>query len=66
VVVESDETFFEHSEKGNKHLNRPSRKRGTQRKNRGTGENKAAIIVSTDRKKSLKMTLSTMGRREIL
>jgi transposase-like protein len=61
-VVESDETFFEHSEKGNKRLNRPSRKRGTQGKPRGIGQNKAAVIVSTDRKKSLKMTLSTMGR----
>ena len=61
-VVESDETFFEHSEKGNKHLTRPARKRGTQGKSRGIGQNKAAVIVSTDRKNSLKMTLSTMGR----
>jgi len=61
-VVESDETFFEHSEKGNKHLTRNSRKRGTQSKNRGLGSNKASVIVSIDRKKSMKMTLSTMGR----
>jgi len=61
-VVESDETFFEHSEKGNKRMKRPARKRGTQGKPRGIGQNKAAVIVSTDRKKSLKMTLSTMGR----
>jgi transposase-like protein len=61
-IVESDETFFEHSEKGNKDLKRSARKRGTQEKNRGTGTNKASVIVSTDRKKSLKMTLSTMGR----
>ena len=61
-VVESDETFFEHSEKGSKHLSRPARKRGTQGKKRGIGENKAAVIVTTDRNKSLKMTLSTMGR----
>jgi len=61
-VVESDETFFEHSEKGNKKLNRLPRKRGTQAKNKGTGTNKATVIVSKDRNKSLKMTLSTMGR----
>ena len=61
-IVESDETFFEHSQKGSKCLNRPARKRGTHAKSRGTGQNKAAVIVSTDRKKSLKMTLSTMGR----
>ena len=61
-VVESDETFFEHSEKGSKRLNRPARKRGTQAKSRGIGQNKATVIVTKDRKKSLKMTLSTMGR----
>jgi transposase-like protein len=61
-VVESDETFFEHSEKGNKHLTHPPRKRGTQAKNKGIGTNKATVIVSKDRNKSLKMTLSTMGR----
>jgi len=43
-------------------LNRPARKRGTQGKSRGTGKNKATVIVSADRNKSLKMTLSTMGR----
>jgi transposase-like protein len=61
-VVESDETFFEHSQTGNKHLNRPARKRGTDLKNKGIGSNKATVIVSTDRKQSLTMTLSTMGR----
>jgi transposase-like protein len=61
-IVESDETFFEHSEKGDKDLKRPARKRGTEAKKRGIGTNKAAVIVSTDRKKSMKMTVSTMGR----
>jgi hypothetical protein len=61
-IVESDETFFEHSEKGSKYSERPARKRGTQLKNRGIGSNKAAVIVSTDRNKHTKLTLSTMGR----
>jgi transposase-like protein len=61
-IVESDETFFEHSEKGHKDLKRPARKRGTEVKSRGIGANKATVIVSTDRKKSMKMTVSTMGR----
>jgi transposase-like protein len=61
-IVESDETFFEHSAKGDKRLERPARKRGTDTKNRGIGNNKASVIVSTDRKKSMKMTVSTMGR----
>jgi len=61
-VVESDETFFEHSEKGNRHMQRPARKRGTDLKKRGISTDKAAVIVSADRNRSLKMTLSTMGR----
>jgi len=61
-VVESDETFFEQSEKGSRHLHRKSRKRGGEGKTRGIGANKAAVIVSADRNKSLKMTLSTMGK----
>jgi transposase-like protein len=32
-IVESDETFFGHSEKGSRHLNRPPRKRGGEQKN---------------------------------
>jgi transposase-like protein len=61
-IVESDETFFEHSEKGNRHLKRLARKRGTDTKKRGISTDKATVIVSADRNKSLKMTLSTMGR----
>jgi transposase-like protein len=61
-IVESDETFFEHSEKGDKNMKRPAIKRGTQAKRRGIGSNKATVIVSSDRKNSMKMTLSTMGR----
>jgi transposase-like protein len=61
-IVESDETFFEHSEKGNRHLHRKARKRGGEGKTRGIGANKAAVIVSADRNRSLKMTLSTMGK----
>jgi transposase-like protein len=61
-VVESDETFFDHSEKGNRHLQRPPRRRGRDPKKRGISADKAAVIVSKDRSKSLKMTVSTMGR----
>ena len=61
-IVDSDETFFEQSEKGNRHLQRKARKRGSESKTRGTGKNKAAVTVSADRNRSLKMTLSTMGK----
>jgi hypothetical protein len=43
-------------------LNRKPRKRGTDSKKRGISTDKAAVIVSADRNKSLKMTLCTMGR----
>jgi hypothetical protein len=61
-IVESDETFFGHSAKGNRHLLRPSRNRGSDPKKRGRSREKAAVLVSTDRQQNLKMTLSTMGR----
>ena len=52
-IVESDETFFEESEKGNRHLNHKGRKRGSsspyQKKKRGISSNKAAVIATTDR-----------------
>jgi hypothetical protein len=62
VSLSNHETFFEHSEKGNRHLGRASRKGGTDPKKRGISTDKATVIVSVDRNKSLKMTLSTMGR----
>ena len=61
-IVESDETFFEQSEKDNRHLQRKARKRGGEGKTRRIGKNKAAVIMSADRSRSLKMILSTMGK----
>lgn len=61
-IVESDETFFEDSEKGNRHLNRPGRKRGTDPKKSGLSENKATVIVTADRKSGLNMTYCGHGR----
>ena len=61
-IVESDETFFEHSEKGNINLKRHAKKRGTQSSSKVMWRDKASVIVSTDRKNSLKMTLSTIGK----
>ena len=61
-IVESDETFFEESEKGNRHLKRPARKRGTDPKNRGISDNKSKVIVTADRKNDLNMTCCGKGR----
>jgi transposase-like protein len=61
-IVESDETFFEDSEKGNRHLDRPGRKRGTDPKKRGISDDKATVIVTADRKNGLNMTYCGHGR----
>lgn len=61
-IVESDETFFEESEKGNRHLERPSRKRGSDPKSSGISDNKAKVIVTADRKNDLNMTCCGCGR----
>lgn len=61
-IVESDETFFEDSEKGNRHLDRPGRKRGTNPKRPGISDDKATVIVTADRKNGLNMTFCGHGR----
>ncbi len=61
-IVESDETFFEESEKGNRHLERPARKRGSDSNSSGISNNKTKVIVTTDRKNDLNMTCCGKGR----
>jgi transposase-like protein len=67
-IVESDETFFEESQKGNRHIvGRCGRKRGSSTgldkgKKRGISESKAAVIATTDRQGGMSLSLATMGR----
>lgn len=61
-IVESDECFFEESEKGNRHLERPARKRGSDPKKPGISDDKAKVIVTADRKNDLNMTCCGKGR----
>jgi transposase-like protein len=67
-IVESDETFFEESEKGNKHLTRRlSRKRGSssspkEKKKRGISNNKAAVIATADRQGKMNLSVASLGR----
>lgn len=64
-IVESDETFFEESEKGNKNLKRPGRKRShstKEKKKRGISSNKAAVIGTVNRGGKMNLCLATMGR----
>lgn len=48
-IVEADETFFPSSCKGQRHLNRPPRKRGKQIHARGTSKDQVPVLVVRDR-----------------
>ena len=61
-ITESDETFFLLSEKGSKDLDRAARKRGKSVKKRGISDEQVAVIVSTDRKKTMDMKVACLGR----
>lgn len=61
-IVESDGTFFEESEKGNRHMTRAAHKRGGNSGKRGISDNKVKVIVTADRKNGLNMTCCGLGR----
>ena len=66
-IVESDETFFEESEKGNRNLSREGRKRGASTSHSGEGkrgisDNKVAVIATTDRQSGMNLCVAGMGR----
>lgn len=61
-ITESDETFFEKSDKGSRHLGRKPRKRGGGGKGKGASKDKVTVIVTADRKNDLNMTFCGYGR----
>lgn len=61
-ITESDETFFLESEKGKQQKKRTPRKRGGKSSKRGISDDQVAVIVTSDRKGTMDMTVSTMGR----
>jgi transposase-like protein len=69
-IIESDETFFERSEKGSRNLERPARKRGSSNSldkgiksnKRGISNNKAAVIATADRQGGMSLCVAAMGR----
>lgn len=61
-ITESDETFFDKSDKGCRHLKRKPRKRGGEVKGKGISTDKATVIVTADRKNDLNMTFCGYGR----
>ena len=61
-VVESDETYFLYSEKGNKQLKRKSRKRGNTASRDGINDEHVAVIVTMDRQGNKAMKVAKRGR----
>jgi transposase-like protein len=48
-IIEADDTFFLESQKGQKKLNRPARKRGGTSKKRGLSKDQVSVLVACDR-----------------
>ena len=61
-ITESDETFFLHSNKGSKSLVVKARHRGKSIKTKGISDDQVAVIVSTDRKKTMNVKVACLGR----
>jgi len=61
-ITESDETFFLHSNKGYRNLDRKARKRGRAIKKRGINDEQVAVIVSADRTKTMNVNVACLGR----
>ena len=61
-ITESDDIFFNYSEKGSKTLDRAPRKRGKHGIRQGITDDKVAVIVSCDRKKNKDLKVVKRGR----
>ena len=48
-IAEADETYFLHSDKGRRHLNRPARRRGGKASTRGLAPDLVPVLVARDR-----------------
>lgn len=51
-TVEADETYFLHSQKGSRKLERPARKRGGKAKKRGLSAEQVPVLIARDRHKA--------------
>jgi transposase-like protein len=61
-IVETDETYVLHSEKGKRNLPRKARKRGGSAKKRGISNEQVCILVARDRMKETVSEVVTFGR----
>lgn len=61
-ISESDDVFFNYSEKGSKSLNRKPRKRGNHGIRQGISDDKVAVILTCDRKNHKDFQVAKRGR----
>lgn len=61
-LTESDETFFLFSQKGQENVTEKSRKRGGRANKSGISKEQVAVIVTSDRKNEIDLTVATLGR----
>lgn len=61
-ISESDDTYFNYSEKGFKHLQRKPRKRGNDGISQGISKDKVAVIITCDRKQQKDLQIAKRGR----
>lgn len=61
-ITESDDIFFNYSEKGSKSLTRAPRKRGNHGIRQGISEDKVAVILTCDRKTNKDLKVAKRGR----
>lgn len=61
-ICESDDVFFDVSQKGYKGLVRPARKRGGELHRKGISDEKIAVIISCDRNGSKDLHVAARGR----
>lgn len=61
-IVESDDLFFAYSEKGNRNLDRPAKKRGEKAGKRGISNEKVAVVATCDRSGNKDFKVVTKGR----
>lgn len=61
-ISESDDIFFNYSEKGSRSLSRKPRKRGNDHIKQGISEDKVAVILTCDRQKHKDLKVAKRGR----
>jgi transposase-like protein len=61
-IMEIDELFFQESQKGNRQMTRPSRKRGSRASKRGISNEQVAVIATADRQGNKGFEVVKLGR----